>query len=77
MINEAGRCLEEGIVESPEDIDTGMVFGTGFPPFHGGLCRWADAEGLPEIVKTLKAFASQHGDRFAPCDYLKEHKSFY
>lgn len=77
MVNEAGRCLEEGIVGAPEDIDTGMVFGTGFPPFHGGLCRWADAEGLPEIIKTLKAFASQHGDRFVPCDYLKERKSFY
>ncbi len=77
MVNEAGRCLEENIIEGPEDIDTGMVFGTGFPPFHGGLCRWADAEGLPDVVKTLAAFASQHGDRFAPCEYLKERKSFY
>ncbi len=77
MVNEAGRCLEEGVVESPEDVDTGMVFGTGFPPFHGGLCRWADGEDVAEIVKTLKAFASQHGERFAPCDYLKERKSFY
>ena len=77
MVNEAGRCLEEGVVAAPEDIDTGMVFGTGFPPFHGGLCRWADAEGFPGIIKTLKAFASQHGDRFAPCDYLKERSRFY
>ena len=77
MVNEAGRCLEEGVVDSPEDVDTGMVFGTGFPPFHGGLCRWADTEGIAEIVKTLKAFASQHGERFAPCEYLKGRKSFY
>lgn len=77
MVNEAGRCLEEGIVASPEDIDTGLVFGTGFPPFLGGLCRWADTEGLDEIVKTLQAFASQQGERFTPCDYLKGRKSFY
>jgi len=77
MVNEAGRCLEEEIVSTPEDIDTGMVFGTGFPPFHGGLCRWANSEGLPEIVKTLKAFASQHGERFAPCDYLSSREKFY
>ena len=77
MVNEAGRCLEEGIVATPEDVDTGMVFGTGFPPFRGGLCRWADAEGLPQVVKTLKAFASQHGERFVPCEYLKERDSFY
>jgi len=77
MVNEAGRCIEEGVVAAPEDVDTGMVFGTGFPPFHGGLCRWADAEGLPGIVKTLKAFASQHGDRFTPCDYLKDRSGFY
>ncbi len=77
MVNEAGRCLEEGIVDAPEDIDTGLVFGTGFPPFLGGLCRWADAEGLAEITKTLKAFASQQGDRFAPCAYLQGRKRFY
>jgi 3-hydroxyacyl-CoA dehydrogenase/enoyl-CoA hydratase/3-hydroxybutyryl-CoA epimerase len=77
MVNEAARCLEEGIVNAPEDIDTGLVFGTGFPPFLGGLCRWADAEGLAEITRTLDAFASQQGERFVPCNYLKEHKSFY
>ncbi|PLY01081.1 MAG: fatty acid oxidation complex subunit alpha FadJ [Desulfuromonas sp.] len=77
MVNEAGRCLDEGIIASPEDIDTGMVFGTGFPPFHGGLCRWADAEGLPDIVKTLKDFAGLHGERFAPCAYLQSKKRFY
>lgn len=77
MVNEAGRCLEEGVIAAPEDVDTGMVFGTGFPPFHGGLCRWADAEGLPEIVRTLEALSSQHGERFSPCNYLKNKSFFY
>lgn len=77
MVNEAGRCLEEGLVTSPEDVDTGMVFGTGFPPFYGGLCRWADAEGLPALVAELEELAKEQGERFAPCDYLRGRKGFY
>jgi 3-hydroxyacyl-CoA dehydrogenase/enoyl-CoA hydratase/3-hydroxybutyryl-CoA epimerase len=77
MVNEAGRCLEEQVVAAPEDIDTGMVFGAGFPPFRGGLCRWADSEGLEKLVGELKELAEKHGERFAPCAWLKERKRFY
>jgi len=77
MINEAARCLEEGIVASPEDVDTGMVFGTGFPPFRGGLCRYADAEGLPQITETLETFAGSRGKRFQPAEYLRGRTAFY
>jgi 3-hydroxyacyl-CoA dehydrogenase/enoyl-CoA hydratase/3-hydroxybutyryl-CoA epimerase len=76
MVNEAGRCLEE-VVASPEDVDTGMVFGAGFPPFRGGLCKWADSEGLQKLVGELKALANQHGERFAPCAWLKAREKFY
>src|SRR5450755_4592331 len=38
MINEAAFCLAEGIVASPAKLDLAMIFGTGFPPFRGGLC---------------------------------------
>jgi len=71
MVNEAGRCLEEGVIASPEDVDTGMIFGTGFPPFLGGLCRWADAEGVPALVTELDALSAPLGARFIPCGYLK------
>ncbi len=77
MINEAGRCLEEEIVETPEDVDTGMIFGTGFPPFRGGLCKYADTVGLPHIARDLESFAHAHGIRFKPCDYLQSHERFY
>ena len=33
------QCLDEGIVESAEALDTGVVFGTGFAPFLGGPLR--------------------------------------
>jgi 3-hydroxyacyl-CoA dehydrogenase/enoyl-CoA hydratase/3-hydroxybutyryl-CoA epimerase len=41
MINEAKRCLSEGVVASEDDVDVGMIFGTGFPPFRGGLVKYA------------------------------------
>jgi len=71
MVNEAARCLEEGIVGSPGELDLAMVFGTGFPPFRGGLCRWADGEGLPRLVERLERYAEAVGSRFAPSDALR------
>jgi len=41
MIDEAKLCLTEGVVAGEEDIDAGMIFGTGFPPFRGGLVKYA------------------------------------
>jgi 3-hydroxyacyl-CoA dehydrogenase/enoyl-CoA hydratase/3-hydroxybutyryl-CoA epimerase len=66
MINEAARCLEEGIVATPGALDLAMVFGTGFPAFRGGLCRWADSLGLDRVVARLEGHASALGPRFAP-----------
>ena len=66
MVNEAARCLEEEVVRSAAELDLALIFGTGFPPFRGGLCRWADQEGLGRIVATLERLESAVGDRFAP-----------
>ncbi|HEY0556588.1 MAG TPA: 3-hydroxyacyl-CoA dehydrogenase NAD-binding domain-containing protein [Thermoanaerobaculia bacterium] len=71
MVNEAARCLEEGVVRSAADLDLSLIFGTGFPPFRGGLCRWADQEGLPRILSTLERLESGVGDRFAPSEALR------
>ncbi len=81
MVNEAARCLEEGIVDTPEDVDFAMVTGTGWAPFRGGPLRYADAIGLENVVSALSRLANEVGPRFAPCDRLAEmarhHKSFY
>jgi 3-hydroxyacyl-CoA dehydrogenase / enoyl-CoA hydratase / 3-hydroxybutyryl-CoA epimerase len=71
MVNEAARCLEEQVVRSAGDLDLAMIFGTGYPPFRGGLCRWADQQGLPQIVATLERLEGAAGDRFRPSEALR------
>ena len=68
MVNEAARCLQEEIVRSAADLDLAMIFGTGFPPFRGGLCRWADAQGADKLASKMEQWATQLGDRFKPGD---------
>ncbi|MEK9727873.1 MAG: 3-hydroxyacyl-CoA dehydrogenase NAD-binding domain-containing protein, partial [Candidatus Margulisiibacteriota bacterium] len=81
MLNEAARCLEESVVESPELLDLAMIMGTGFPPFRGGLLKYADERGLGDIVHRLNHLAQTVDQRFKPCAYLsklaQENKSFY
>jgi 3-hydroxyacyl-CoA dehydrogenase/enoyl-CoA hydratase/3-hydroxybutyryl-CoA epimerase len=71
MINEAARCLEENIVASPSEVDLGMIMGTGFPPFRGGLLRYADAVGLKVVVSGLEGLAARYGGRFEPSTALR------
>ncbi len=68
MVNEAARCLEEGIASSAADVDLAMILGTGFPPFRGGLCRWADTQGAGEMRSAMERLAATDGERFLPSD---------
>lgn len=73
MINEAAAILQDGIVQTAGDVDLGLIFGIGFPPFRGGLLRYADSEGLDKIHNALKNFAeSVNKDRYTPNSYLSE-----
>ena len=73
MVNEAARCLEEKVVATAEDADFGMMMGTGFAPFRGGPLRYADFVGAKKIVADMDALRSHGGDKFAPCDLLRQH----
>jgi 3-hydroxyacyl-CoA dehydrogenase / enoyl-CoA hydratase / 3-hydroxybutyryl-CoA epimerase len=72
MVNEAARCVEEGVVGSPEDADYGMILGTGFAPFRGGPLRFAEHFGLKKVVEELERLARTE-EKFAPCEILKKH----
>jgi len=81
MVNEATRCLEEKIALRPQDVDLGMIFGTGFAPFRGGLLTFADAESIPKVFDKLSLYSERYGKRFKPSSALeqinKSGKSFY
>lgn len=72
MINEAVRCREEGIIGRDDFLDLCFVMGIGFPPFQGGLIKYAERVGYGEVVTTLKRFAETLGPRFTPCAALEE-----
>ena len=73
MINEAATILQDGIVQTAGDVDLGLIFGIGFPPFRGGLLRYADSEGLDKIHDALKKFSETVNlDRYTPSSYLTD-----
>jgi 3-hydroxyacyl-CoA dehydrogenase/enoyl-CoA hydratase/3-hydroxybutyryl-CoA epimerase len=72
MVNEAIRCLGEGILRSARDGDVGAVFGLGFPPFLGGPFRWADGIGTRALLDKVEALRARLGERFEPAPLLVE-----
>jgi len=72
MIAEAVRCLDDGVVSRPEEVDLAMVMGIGWPPFLGGLLRYADDTGLATVVDELERLAGKHGERLVPPPRLRE-----
>jgi 3-hydroxyacyl-CoA dehydrogenase/enoyl-CoA hydratase/3-hydroxybutyryl-CoA epimerase len=72
MVNEAARCVEEKVVDSPEDADYGMILGTGFAPFRGGPLRYAEHYGLNKVVDELERLGRSE-EKFLPSEILKKH----
>ncbi|GAB4353937.1 MAG: 3-hydroxyacyl-CoA dehydrogenase NAD-binding domain-containing protein [Gammaproteobacteria bacterium] len=64
LVNEARICLEEGVVDSPDLLDAGLVFGAGFAPFRGGVMRYVEQLGEEKVNQKLKEFAERFGGRF-------------
>ncbi|MEZ5174859.1 MAG: fatty acid oxidation complex subunit alpha FadJ [Acidimicrobiia bacterium] len=73
FLNEAVRCLEEGILRSARDGDIGAVFGLGYPPFRGGPFWTIDRMGAAPVVDALDRLADTHGERFAAAEMLRGH----
>lgn len=81
MVNEAAKCLEENVVKSAAYLDMAMIMGTGFPPFKGGILRYADSIGIKEVVNKLQELNQKHGLRFEVSELLldmaQNGKTFY
>ena len=81
MLNEAARCLNDGIIRSPRDGDVGAVFGIGFPPFRGGPFRYMDSLGVKIVVQRLEDLNARFPGRYEPAELLldmaRRNESFY
>jgi 3-hydroxyacyl-CoA dehydrogenase/enoyl-CoA hydratase/3-hydroxybutyryl-CoA epimerase len=71
LVDEAYRCLDDGVVGAEQDLDLGLVMGIGFPPFLGGITGYAKSEGLKTIVSALDELARTIDARFRPSDGLR------
>ncbi len=71
MVNEAAFCLEDGVVGSAGKLDLALILGTGFPPYTGGLLRWADSLGLPRVRYLLEELTGKFGPRFEPAPSIR------
>jgi 3-hydroxyacyl-CoA dehydrogenase len=58
-----------------------MIYGTGFPPYRGGIFRYADKWGIANVYSKLVELEKQYGLRFKSAKLLKDMadsgKTFY
>ncbi len=66
LVNEAVACLADRVVDDPDLIDGGVIFGTGFAPFRGGPIHYAKDRGIDAVVAALEELAARHGPQFRP-----------
>ncbi|HEJ83421.1 MAG TPA: 3-hydroxyacyl-CoA dehydrogenase, partial [Desulfobacteraceae bacterium] len=71
-VNEAAHMIQEGICDRPQDMDLAMIYGTGFPPYRGGILRYADQWGLKNVYSKLLELEARYGMRFKPAGLIKE-----
>jgi 3-hydroxyacyl-CoA dehydrogenase/enoyl-CoA hydratase/3-hydroxybutyryl-CoA epimerase len=64
MLNECVACLREGVVETPDLLDAGVIFGTGFAPFRGGPMNYIHHRGAAAMHSRIMQLSSRYGNRF-------------
>jgi 3-hydroxyacyl-CoA dehydrogenase len=64
--------IQEEICDRPPDMDLAIIYGLGFPPYRGGILRYADTWGIRNVYELLLKLEKEHGVRFKPSLLLKE-----
>lgn len=72
MVNEAAKVVGEGIARRPLDVDMTFLFGYGFPRYFGGPLKWADIQGLPELLDDIKRYAREDDFFWQPAPLLEK-----
>jgi len=69
---ETVRCLDEGVLTSPQDADVGAILGWGYPPFRGGPIGQIHTMGVANFIAACDRLAEQCGERFRPSESLRK-----
>ncbi|HEY9678506.1 MAG TPA: enoyl-CoA hydratase-related protein [Drouetiella sp.] len=81
MVDEAARCIAENVVRRPREIDLAINLGINFPPFRGGLLRYADQKGIDSVIAQLDEIYQQTSPTTRVSDYLmrlkEQNRKFY
>jgi 3-hydroxyacyl-CoA dehydrogenase len=72
MVNEAAKVVGEGIARRPLDVDMTLLFGYGFPRYWGGPLKWADIQGLPEVLADIETYAKEDAWFWKPAPLLTQ-----
>lgn len=72
MVNEAAKVVGEGIARRPLDVDMTLLFGYGFPRYHGGPLKWADIQGLPALLDDIRRYAEEDAFFWQPAPLLEQ-----
>lgn len=66
LVNESVACLREGVVADGDLLDAGMVYGTGFAPFRGGVIHYLEKQSASVLHSRLVTLQQRYGERFRP-----------
>ena len=72
MVNEAARIVGEGIARRPLDVDMVLLFGYGFPRYRGGPLKWADLQGLDNLLADIERYAAEDAYFWQPAPLLRQ-----
>ena len=70
LVIESIRCYEEKIVASVAEVDMGLIYGIGFPPFRGGALRYADDMGLKQLCDLADQYCDL-GKAYEPTEKMR------